>query len=221
GFIRITNVPFAVTRNEIIAHLGRSARIMNLPPASPYFSVHIMMERMTGKTMDVFVEVADADEARHIVMSSNRRAANLRTPKLGDRVVSMELSTQEEFMGALFSKAKDTTWVGAMPHVEYKSEEVRPGVWTQGFRGFLQPDEINMFVKFATSPLRYPWYACQHVFLNERKLLCEATNVLIKTLAQTLNGGGRACPPQLTHALLQEVVLAAMTCAGFNERQKA
>ena len=60
------------------------------------------MERTTGKTMDCYVELETIHEARSIVNSYTARCARGRTPRVGERHVAIELSSQEALMLQLF-----------------------------------------------------------------------------------------------------------------------
>ncbi|KAK5006509.1 hypothetical protein LTR28_006413, partial [Elasticomyces elasticus] len=54
GVIKVMNIPYGTTKNEIVAAVGRNARLVSQPPGSPYYAIHIIMERSTGKTMDCY-----------------------------------------------------------------------------------------------------------------------------------------------------------------------
>ncbi|KAK1079189.1 hypothetical protein LTR33_006601, partial [Friedmanniomyces endolithicus] len=133
GVIRIRNIPFTTTRAEIIAFVGRNAQIVSQPAGSPYFAVHVIMERHTGKTMDAFVEFARASEAHFVFAQFNKRLLNGRIPRLGDRLVEVELSDQEELMSEMFPRAKNVVWEGATPHVLVNKEMYYKDVLSAGF----------------------------------------------------------------------------------------
>jgi len=48
GVVKFTNIPYGTQKNELIACLGRNARPVNMPLGSPYYAVHIIMDRHTG-----------------------------------------------------------------------------------------------------------------------------------------------------------------------------
>ncbi len=154
GVIRIRNIPFTTTRAEIIAFVGRNAQIVSQPAGSPYFAVHVIMERHTGKTMDAFVEFARASEAHFVFAQFNKRLLNGRIPRLGDRLVEVELSDQEELMSEMFPRAKNVVWEGATPHVLVNKEMYYKDVLSAGFTGFLQNEEVVMVIKHAETPHR-------------------------------------------------------------------
>ncbi|KAK0257788.1 hypothetical protein LTS09_007402 [Friedmanniomyces endolithicus] len=245
GVIRIRNIPFTTTRAEIIALVGRNAQIVSQPAGSPYYAVHIIMERHTGKTMDAFVEFARASEAHFVVAQFNKRLLTGRIPRLGDRLVEVELSDQEELMNEMFPRAKNVVWEGATPHVLVNKEMYYKDVVSAGFTGFLQNEEVVMVIKHAETPHRspfaqraiirvyeswistlhkYPWFAHECVLMIERRLLYDATMALSKTLIIFLRK--TQSHPQVdiakpTPVTLQELTVATLTCPGFSEMQKA
>lgn len=154
GVVKITNLPYATSRSEIVAFFGKNAQIINQPEGSPYYAVHIMMERHTAKTMDAFVELRNAKEATYVVTQFARRIQSGRHVKLGDRCVAVEMSSQGELMAELFPRAKHVEWEGAMPVVDNKNEFYYENVKAAGFKGFLQNEEITHLVKHAETPQR-------------------------------------------------------------------
>ena len=154
GVIKIVNIPYSTSRSEIIAFLGRNAQIVSQPPGSPFHAVHIMMDRLTGKTMDCFVELENPKEARYVVSHFNRRIAGGRHTKIGDRSVVVEISSQADLMSEMFSRAKNVTWEGAMPKVNPRADFYYQHVQSTGFNGFLQDEEIVHLVKHAETPQR-------------------------------------------------------------------
>ncbi|KAK1825158.1 hypothetical protein LTR12_000447 [Friedmanniomyces endolithicus] len=245
GVIRIRNIPFTTTRAEIIAFVGRNAQIVSQPAGSPYFAVHVIMERHTGKTMDAFVEFARASEAHFVFAQFNKRLLNGRIPRLGDRLVEVELSDQEELMSEMFPRAKDVVWEGATPHILVNKEMYYTDVLSAGFTGFLQNEEVVMVIKHAETPHRspfaqrtiirvyeswistlhkYPWFAHECVIMIERRLLYDATMALSKTLIILLRkaqGHPQVDISKPTPVTLQELTVAMLTCPGFSEMQKA
>ena len=165
GVIRIRNIPFATPRSEITAFVGRNAQIVSQPEGSPYHAVHIIMERHTGKTMDAFIELARISEATYVVSQFQRRLLTGRAPKVGNREVEVELSSQEELMAELFPRAKNVRWVGAEPVITDIVESYYPGTTATGFNGFLQDEEVVMAVKHADTPHRVSILDVTHLLL--------------------------------------------------------
>ena len=154
GVVRIKNIPYATTRSEITAFLGRNAHILNQPVGSPYHAVHILVDRHTCKTMDAFIELDNVKEAQWIVGSFSRRIASGRHSKLGDRNVTVEMSSMGDFMAELFPRAKNVEWEGSIPKINNTVVFYYENVPAQGFNGFLQDEEICHMVKHAETPQR-------------------------------------------------------------------
>ena len=112
------------------------------------------MERGSGKTMDAFIEVSAPYEAKRVVEQFTRRAMSGRPARIGDRVVEVEMSSQEDFMSEMFPRAKNVVWDGATPKILVNTEEFYPGQLSAGFTGFLTPEELVMVVKHAEAPHR-------------------------------------------------------------------
>ncbi|KAK5115435.1 hypothetical protein LTR85_009895 [Meristemomyces frigidus] len=244
GVVRINNIPYNTPRSEICAFVGRNAQIIGQPEGSPYHAVHIIMERHTGKTMDAFVEFSRTSEATWVVNQFQKRMVQGRHPRVGDRQVDVVLSSQEELMGELFPRAKNVRWEGATPRVLENTDMYYPGVESAGFTGFLQNEEIVMAVKHAEMPHRspfaqrftlrvyeshittlhkYPWFAHENVTMTERRLLFDATLAIMRSLIGVLRRAGiqQQDNSKPTAATLQELTVAALTCPGFSEQQKA
>ncbi|KAI1633430.1 hypothetical protein F4809DRAFT_24540 [Biscogniauxia mediterranea] len=103
GVIRIKNIPFGTTRAEIVALVGRNAKILNdsLEP------VHIIMERVSSKTMDAFVEFNTFQDAVEVVEKFQNNAGSGRPARISNRMVEIELSSQAQLMKALVSDFGD------------------------------------------------------------------------------------------------------------------
>ena len=138
-------VPFEVGRNEVFAFLGRNSRGLhdNLEP------IHIVMCRVTGKTLDIFVELQTPADASRAVDRHLDNCAAGRPSKLGDRQVDVHLSDQAGLMKVLFPKAHAVQWVGNVPAIP----ELAVSQY-QTFRGFLSDEELTMMVKHVENPAR-------------------------------------------------------------------
>ncbi|KAK4569506.1 hypothetical protein LTR86_003269 [Recurvomyces mirabilis] len=243
GVIRIRNIPYATPKAEITAIVNRNVQIISQPAGSPYFATHIVMERGSGKTMDAFIEVSTPYEAKRVVEQFGRRAMSGRPARIGDRVVEVETSTQEDFMSEMFPRAKNIVWHGATPKVLLNTEEFYPGQLSAGFTGFMTPEEIVMVVKHAEAPHRsvfasrimvrvyesltstihkYPWFAHECVNMVERRLLYDCCISVAKALMLFLRRttGERLDNTKPTAATLKEMSVAVLTCPGFSEQQK-
>ncbi|KAK4635208.1 hypothetical protein CLAFUW4_01396 [Fulvia fulva] len=243
GVVRIKDIPYQTTRQEMTAFVGRNAQILRMPEGSPYHAVHIMMERETGKTMDCFVEFSTPTEAGWVVRQFQRRVDSGRPPKVGDRVVEVTFSTQDELMAELFPRAKHVRWNNGQPVVDRTERKYYADKPAAGFQGFLHNEEFVSLGKHAglserspfasKSPCRvyesmittlqkYPWYAVEHVTIRERRAIYDCTINLIRILMENLRrANSRYSPLEPTPALLQELAVAALTCPGFSEKQKS
>lgn len=67
---------------------------------------------------------------------------------------------------------------------------------------------------------KFPWHTPQYTTLSTRDALFNTAQILMYALTAAVNRNDRE-HPELTITLLQEYVVAALTCRGFSERQKA
>ncbi|GIZ38940.1 hypothetical protein CKM354_000233700 [Cercospora kikuchii] len=243
GVVRIKDIPYATTRQEMTAFLGRNAQIVRQPEGSPFHAIHILMERESGKTMDCFVEVATPAEASWVARQFARRVDQKRPPKVGDRTVEVVYSSQDELMFELFPRAKHVRWSNGQPVVDRNERKYYKDQAAVGFQGFLHPEELVALSKHATlherspfaskSPCRvyeamitllfkYPWQAIDEITVAERRAIYDACIGLIKTLIVALRRSNlQHSANQPTPGLLQELTTAALVCPGFTEKQKA
>lgn len=150
----VVQIPYGTTKNEIVAAVGRNARLVSQPVGTPFYAIHIIMERSTGKTMDCYVELESDAEAIYTVNNYQHRCMNGRAPRIGDRHIEMEVSSQEALMKELFPRAKCVKWDGQSPTV-YKTNEP----FNSGFNGFLTGEEMVMVQKHAETPQRVSLFA--------------------------------------------------------------
>ena len=107
------------------------------------------MCRVTGKTLDIFVELqTPADAARAVDRHLDNCAAG-RPSKLGDRQVDVHLSDQAGLMKALFPKAHAVQWIGNVPAIPERTVSQY-----QTFRGFISDEELTMMMKHVDNPAR-------------------------------------------------------------------
>ena len=130
----------------MIAFLGRNSRILN-DSEEP---VHIIMERVTSKTMDAYVEFTSFDDAMKAVEKHQNHLLSGRLSRLGDRPVEVELSSQGSLMKDLFPLARGIIWHGATPQFnQFNANEP----W-ENFKGFVSEEEMIMLVKHVEVPHR-------------------------------------------------------------------
>ncbi|EPE26002.1 RNA-binding, RBD [Glarea lozoyensis ATCC 20868] len=233
GVVKIKNIPYSVNRAEVMAFLGRNARLIN---ETDYEPIHIVMERVTSKTLDCYVEFVNFNEA---VAAVNRFEGNRiggRSGRLGQRHVEVELSSQEALMKELFPKAKNVTWRGARPEIAPRDPNDK---YNSGFQGFVSKEELVMLVKHVEAPqrspfskdcpqrpfeclistlLKYPWYMVEYITIEDRNLIHQTTKELLTMLVERVHN--ERDPVNLTHMLLKRVCRAALRCPGFTPIMK-
>lgn len=143
-----SQIPYNVNRSEVLAFLGRNARIA---PESDHEPVHVIMERVTSKTLDCYVEFINLGEAAAAVNRFDTNRTGGRGGRLGQRHVEVELSSQEELMHELFPKAKNVKWTGSVPTIIPKDFNDR---YNSGFQGFISREELVMLIKHVEAPQR-------------------------------------------------------------------
>lgn len=141
-------IPYGVTRQEILAFLGRNAKIA---AANDHEPIHIIMERVTSKTLDAYIEFISFSEAANAVQRFELNRLGGRGGRLGQRHVEVELSSQEDLMKQLFPKAKNVEWTGAKPRIIPRDMN---DIYNSGFQGFVSREELVMLVKHVESPQR-------------------------------------------------------------------
>lgn len=141
-------IPYSVNRAEVMAFLGRNARIID---ERDYEPVHIVMERVTSKTLDCYVEFINFGEAVGAVNRFEINRTGGRGGRLGQRHVEVELSSQEALMKDLFPKAKNVIWHSRGPEI-IPHDANDP--YNSGFQGFVSKEELVMLVKHVEAPQR-------------------------------------------------------------------
>ncbi|MCJ1466219.1 hypothetical protein MMC07_004838 [Pseudocyphellaria aurata] len=231
GVVKISNIPYSLTKGEVVAFFGRNAKLV-----TPEFgsSIHIIMDRSTGKTNDCYVEFFSTGDAQAAV---NRLLFRGHQLKIGtapnDRIISIELSSQDALLKELFPRAKNVLWKDGKPTVEDSNEP-----FNTGFKAFITGEEMIMLVRHAEQPHRssytqkcpqrtyesmistlnkFPWYSVEHYTVATRNQIFAATRDQIKTLVVSLKRGGA---PNLTQSLLTDLMLAGLNAAGFSEKQR-
>ncbi|CAL3962680.1 unnamed protein product [Diplocarpon coronariae] len=233
GVVRIKNIPYSVNRPEVLAFLGRNARIISEQDFEP---VHIVMERVTSKTLDCYVEFVNFNEAVNAVNRFETNRTGGRGGRLGQRHVEVELSSQEQLMKDLFPKAKNVTWAGSKPMI--KARDLNDP-YNSGFQGFISKEELVMLVKHVEAPqrspfskdcpqrpfeclistlLKYPWYMVDFITIEDRNFLHKVTLQLIGLLQERIQSEHENI--NLTPMLLKRVWRAALKCPGFSPSQK-
>jgi hypothetical protein len=131
----------------VLVCLGQDTAVVEYPVASGIYGVHIIQERMTGKTMEIFIELKDFSEADRALHRYHSLAARNREPKIGNRRIKLQMSTHTILMKAMFPRAK-CDWVNGAP---VRSEDYirdNPSTWD----GFITFEELVRVLLFAEQP---------------------------------------------------------------------
>ncbi|KAI1392184.1 uncharacterized protein F4822DRAFT_441250 [Hypoxylon trugodes] len=200
GVICINNIPYDISRAEVIAFLGRSSRIRN-DKEEP---VHIIMDRTTSKTNDCYIEFMDFQDAINAVHKHRNAMESGRQPRLGGRPVDVTLASQGMLMKQLFPFTKGVDWV-AVPYQVGPNTSTWP--WDH-FKGFVTEEEMTMIFKHAESPghspfvlhcperpfesmistlKKMPWHMADYITIRERHWIFNAAFKMIELLKETIS----------------------------------
>lgn len=231
GVIHLDNIPFGTSRAEVIAFVGKNSRLLN-DSEEP---VHIIMDRVTSKTQDIYVEFATPRDAQAVLDRFEYNINNGRHPRLGDRPIRMHLSSPSRLMRALFPVARGLDWYGYIPHIHQHN----PHDAYENFSVFISDEELSMVAKHAEEPRRspfskdarerpyecmistvkkFPWYMTTRITLLQQYKLYECCFKLLGFLNQALMR--EECSDRLTPQLLKRFTDAMMLCPGFTVLQK-
>lgn len=125
--------------------MGSRAKLI---PMQRGTSVHIIMDRSTAKTMDCYVEFVTAADAKETLEWLNRGLPAV-PPRLGDRHIDIEMSSQDELLKDLFPRAKCIKWSNGRPILVPNTDP-----YSVGFQSFLTAEEIFCMVRNAEQPRR-------------------------------------------------------------------
>ncbi|KAL5598324.1 uncharacterized protein BROUX77_006158 [Berkeleyomyces rouxiae] len=230
--VKLTNIPFSVSREQVVLFLGCHHRA----PDS-FEPIHIIMCRNTGKTMEVFIELLSDSDVVALCMRYEEGKRTNQPIKMGDRAVTVSPSSQEELMHRIFPTASGIAWKGQRPAL--KRTRGLMGLPGHKFRGFISEEEMTMVVRHVEYPLKspfsrncperafeylistlhkYPWRYTRLITIGERFKLFRLTFQLLDTLEDRIQT--HSYPGRLTPRLLQRVVDAALRCPGFTPFMK-
>ncbi|RMZ86106.1 hypothetical protein DV737_g128, partial [Chaetothyriales sp. CBS 132003] len=245
--ICIKNIPYTITQNEIQQFLSKSLLPHSFtslstpgPAAHPIF---IIMERGTGKTQDCFVELPSASVAADCIERIENLIMADKPPKMAQRIVNVEMSSQGELMRELFPRAKNIMWD---PTTGIPIMLAPVDGYGAGFRGFLTAEELNNVVRFAEMPQRspfaircqqrtyemtistlakFPWasiyYTLEHRDLLFKAYFNQLAALLPKVFVEQYGTHRNQRVVGLDARLVASFVDAGLNCPGFNEAQKA
>ncbi|KAK9777296.1 hypothetical protein SCAR479_06025 [Seiridium cardinale] len=241
GVLKILNCPFEVSRNELIALFGRNGRLLN-DHEEP---VHIILEKVTAKTQDSYIEFETQDNAMKAFQRIQENISKGRVPRIGSRQVTVEFSSQAALMKDIFPLAHGVTWQGSHPVIVTDSPYP-----INNFKCFTSEEENNQlsrhfecygrtpfsrdcperFVESMISTLKkMPWYMSDHITIHQQHYIYDACQRLMEQLMEELNpiiqarkANQRRRPgfERLTDQLLRRFTNAIMLCPGFTVVQK-
>ncbi|KAK4143549.1 uncharacterized protein C8A04DRAFT_37349 [Dichotomopilus funicola] len=234
GVVKLKNIPFGTRRAEIIAFLGRNSKILN----DNQEPVHIIMERVSSKTQDCYVEFVTTQDAVRAVERHRDNIQKGRPSRLGERPVEVLLSSQAALMKDLFPLAAGIWWDNSRPIIQAPVD----GEPWKTFKGFVTEEEMTLLVKHVEIPQRspyskecpqrpyecmistikkLPWYMSSHITLRQRHSIYDATVKLVVLLQQALaRDKNRNHEVVINNVLLKRLVTAALLCPGFSVVQK-
>ncbi|KAL8680032.1 MAG: hypothetical protein Q9186_003750 [Xanthomendoza sp. 1 TL-2023] len=158
------------------------------------------MDRPTGKTMDCFVEFFSQGDAQAALNKCLMRGSQLR---LGERVVDVHMSSQDELMKELFPRAKNCTWEHGWPRI---TESTEP--YNTGFKSFVTNEELLQMVTWADKPHR------------TRDEIFRSTLSLVNILMNQLNRANEVYTPHISETLLADLLYAGLNVSAFSEQQR-
>ena len=96
--------------------------------------------------MDCYVEFVSVQDAQAFVIDRNRPGY---LNKLGDRIATVAMSTQDELLAQTFARASNVEWHGGMPVITQSKDP-----FNTGFKGFLSSEELVRLIQLAEFPHR-------------------------------------------------------------------
>ena len=112
--------------------------------------VHIIMDRVSSKTNDAYVEFMTLDDAVTAVNRHNGDNARGRPSRLGDRSIELEVASQGQLMKDLFPIARGIFWHGSRPEIQPD----KPQEPWENFKTFVTAEEMVMLIKHVEVPAR-------------------------------------------------------------------
>jgi hypothetical protein len=114
-------------------------------------SIHIIMERSTSKTMDCYVEM----KTHGAVLEQFQRywetitGGSNRPPRIGHRMITVEVSSQDQLMKDMFPRAKCVRWENGAPIIMENDDP-----YSTGFTGYFTNEEMVGLIRHAEHPQR-------------------------------------------------------------------
>jgi hypothetical protein len=233
GIIRVRELPYSVTRQEIIGHLNKFAGI--LPDK---WCIHFAVDKQTLRTNACFAEYTSVDAAEEAVrkyLTHRERGTQLR---IHNRFINVELSSVEQMMKAIYPRADQIEWHGLNPILYVRNSEY---IGNSLNALFFTKEELYLFVKHAELPnksqhatknpqrtyecfistlLNFPWAAVDLYTIEMRDQLFETARTMIRLLLRAVNHTDSHI--ELNLMLLKHLLQTCLVEShGFSEQQKA
>lgn len=150
-----------MTRAEVVALFGRKSNILN-DVDEP---VHIIMDRISGKTYDAYAEFVSMHDAKVAVEKLTGPLRKGKPPRLGRRHVYVVVTNQADMMRNLFPFAKVGCWREGLPLIGTAS--LGPD-----FNGFWTEEELHMLVKHVEFPHKVSWTTFNTPITTRYRTVC-------------------------------------------------
>ncbi|KAI7872816.1 hypothetical protein BDF14DRAFT_1748969 [Spinellus fusiger] len=228
--LKLSNIPWDVSQNDIRAFFCQC----RMPSPSVYAqSIHIMMDRTTGKTLsDAYIEFATVVDLRRAIETRNQKP-------LKGRIVTATECTQDELLSIVFSKWRGKfCGISAIPPASdvVKSMSTAAGGGGVNCPPFITREEINSLLvvcknyklhfsrKCAERPFeniisvitKYPWHQSYLISTMHRDHIFEMLKLSIESLRTHLSKDY----VHIDSSLLERVTRTGLMCPAFTERQK-
>ncbi|RYP58337.1 hypothetical protein DL769_008996 [Monosporascus sp. CRB-8-3] len=230
GVIHMTNIAFGIGKKDFEAKLGKPAK--TLPDS--HEGIHIIIDYITGKTIDAFIETVTMQDAMAVVGKHQDKLADGQQDKILNRPAEMSVSSPDALRKAVFKTGSvGVKWIGGEPQVQVPE----PGQVIGKFKGFVPAENLTMLLKHAENQTTFskecperpyecmisilmlmPWKATQYITIKQRNQMYETVMELIKLLKKQIWDG--RYEHRLTRQLLDRLVKAAMLCPGFTVLMK-
>ncbi|RYO78033.1 hypothetical protein DL762_008909 [Monosporascus cannonballus] len=230
GVIHMTNIAFGVSKKDFEAKLGKPAK--TLPDS--HEGIHILIDYITGKTVDAFIETVTMQDAMAVVGKHQDKLADGQQDKILNRPAEMSVSSPDALRKAVFKAGSvGVKWIGGEPQVQVPE----PGQVIGKFKAFVPAENLTMLLKHAENQTTFsrecperpyecmisilmlmPWKATQHITIKQRHQMYETVVELIRLLKKQIWDGRHE--HRLTRQLLDRLVKAAMLCPGFTVLMK-
>lgn len=83
--------------------------------------IHIILEKVTAKTLDAYAEFETPADALRALERIQENIQHNRSPRIGSRIVKVEMSSQAALMGDIFPVAHGVQWDGSHPMIRTDS----------------------------------------------------------------------------------------------------